>query len=307
MNIDRRKFIELISASAAALALSPSSLAQSVRPKPTTKKIPSTGILLSVIGMGTWITFNIGSNQRLRDARTEVLREFFQSGGGMIDSSPMYGSAEEVVGHGLAKLGYPKTLFSATKVWTSSKSEGLKQIQDSHRLWGVKTFDLLQVHNLEGWRDHLKTLFQMKEKGEVRHVGITTSHGLRHEEMERIMRSESIDFVQLTYNMVDRDAETRLLGLAQERGIAVIANRPFDGGSLIRRLNARPLPNWAGEIDCANWAQFLLKFIVSHPAVTCAIPATTSVAHMRENMGACTGRLPHAAMRARMISYLSEL
>ena len=257
--------------------------------------------------MGTWITFNVGSNQRLRDARTEVLREFFRGGGGMIDSSPMYGSAEEVVGYGLAKLGDAKTLFSATKVWTSSASAGSQQIRDSHRLWGVKTFDLLQVHNLVGWRDHLRALFQMKEKGDLRHVGVTTSHGLRHEELERIMRNEPLDFVQLTYNMVDRDAEKRLLGLAQERGIAVIANRPFDGGGLVDRVKNKPLPNWATEFDCANWPQFLLKFIVSHPAITCAIPATTRVEHMRENMGACTGRLPDAATRARMIAYLSGL
>jgi diketogulonate reductase-like aldo/keto reductase len=307
MSISRRKFTELLAASAAVLALPPLAVAQSVTPKRITKKIPSTAVLLPVVGLGTWITFNVGSSQRLRDARTEVLREFFRGGGGMIDSSPMYGSAEEVVGYGLAKLGGARTLFSATKVWTSSLSEGLKQIRESHRLWGVKAFDLLQVHNLVGWREHLKTLFQMKEKGELRHVGVTTSHGLRHEELERIMRTEPIDFVQLTYNMVDRAAEQRLLGLAQERGIAVIANRPFDGGNLVDRVNTKPLPKWAADFDCANWPQFLLKFIVSHPAISCAIPATTSVEHMRENLGAATGTLPDAATRARMVAYLSSL
>jgi diketogulonate reductase-like aldo/keto reductase len=307
MNIDRRKFTGALAASAIALALPPLSFAQTSDRKLITNKIPSSGVHLPVIGMGTWITFNVGNNQKLRDARTEVLKEFFRGGGGIIDSSPMYGSAEEVVGYGLAKLGEAKTLFSATKVWTSSKPEGLEQIQDSQRLWGVKKFDLLQVHNLEGWRDHLKTLFQMKEKGELGHVGVTTSHGLRHDELERIMRNERLDFIQLTYNMADREAEQRVLGLAQERGIAVIANRPFDGGNLVDRLKRKPLPTWAAEFDCSNWPQFLLKFVVSHPAITCAIPATSSVEHMRENMGACTGKLPDSAMRARMIAYVSDL
>jgi diketogulonate reductase-like aldo/keto reductase len=307
MHIGRRKFTGGLAASAVALALPLLSFAQTGNRKLITRKIPSSGVGLPVIGMGTWISFNVGDNQRLRDARTDVLREFVRGGGGMIDSSPMYGSAEAVVGAGLARLGETKSLFSATKVWTSSKSEGLKQIRDSHRLWGVKKFDLLQVHNLAGWSDHLKTLFQKKEKGELGHVGITTSHGLRHEELERIMRSEPVDFVQLTYNMVDRSAEERLLGLAQERGIAVIANRPFDGGDLVDRFKGKPLPAWAAEFDCGNWPQFLLKFIVSHPVVTCAIPATSSVEHMRENMGACTGKLPDTAMRARMIAYVSDL
>jgi diketogulonate reductase-like aldo/keto reductase len=308
MNLDRRAFLKIAAGVAGSSLLSPmSAFAHKAGQTLVTKKISSSNVALPVIGMGTWITFNVGNSQRLRDARTEVLREFFHGGGGMIDSSPMYGSAEAVVGYALEKIGEAKTLFSATKVWTSSVSEAQEQIRESHRLWRVKRFDLLQVHNLEGWRDHLKTLFRMKENGELRHVGVTTSHGLRHEELERIMRSEPIDFVQLTYNMVDRDAETRLLGLGQERGIAVIANRPFDGGYLVRRLKTKPLPAWASEFDCHNWPQFLLKFIVSHPAITCAIPATTRVEHMRENMGACVGRLPDAAMRARMVSYLSSL
>lgn len=305
--MNRRKFLELITISASLALGSIPGIAYAQQTKPITKKIPTSGLLLPVIGLGTWITFNVGNSERLRDTRTEVMREFFNHGGGIIDSSPMYGSSEAVIGYGLAKLGYPKTLFSATKVWTSSPSEGPEQIQNSKRLWGLQKFDLLQVHNLEAWEAHLKMLFKMKESGELRHVGITTSHGRRHDDMEKIMRSQPLDFVQLTYNIVDRSAEDRLLGVAQERGIAVIANRPFDGGDLFRRVQGKSLPTWAAEIDCRNWAQFFLKFIVSHPAITCAIPATSKVAHMRENMGAAAGRLPDAATREKMIKYLASL
>jgi diketogulonate reductase-like aldo/keto reductase len=306
MRVDRRSFLELAALTGAAFALAPvPGFARAG--KPLTRKIPSSGVLLPVIGMGTWITFNVGENQKLRDARTEVLREFFSRGGSLVDSSPMYGSSEAVVGYALAKLGHPETLFSATKVWTSSAAEGLEQIKTSQRLWGEKTFDLLQVHNLDAWQDHLKTLFQMKADGKLKHVGVTTSHGRRHDELEKIMRAQPLDFVQLTYNLADRTVEKRLLRVAAERGIAVIANRPFDGGDLIKRFSGKPLPPWASEIDCTNWPQFLLKFVVSHPALTCAIPATSKVEHMKENMGACTGRLPDAAMRERMAAYAASL
>jgi diketogulonate reductase-like aldo/keto reductase len=300
----RREFLEWMAWSAGSMLLDSTLAAEN---KPLTKKIPSSGLSLPIIGMGTWITFNVGNSERLRNARTDVLREFFKWGGGMIDSSPMYGSAEDVVGYGLAKLNFPSTLFAATKVWTSSAKEGLEQIQESKKLWKLKKFDLFQVHNLDGWQDHLKTLFKMKEAGTVAHVGVTTSHGRRHDELERIMRTQPLDFIQITYNISDRDVESRILGLAQDRGIAVIANRPLDGGDLIRRVQGKPLPPWAREIDCENWPQFLLKFVVSHPAITCAIPATRVVAHMRENMGAARGRLPDAAMRAKMIQYMAQL
>jgi len=272
-----------------------------------TKPIPSSGILVPVVGMGTWITFNVGDDPEARNARTEVMRAFFANGGGMIDSSPMYGSSEEVVGHGLEQLGPTPGLFSASKVWTSSTSEGPRQVAQSRALWGVDRFDLQQVHNLVSWEPHLEMLFALKEEGRLGHVGITTSHGRRHGELEDIMRTQPIDFVQLTYNLVDREAENRLLPLAAERGIAVIANRPFRGGPLVDRIQREKLPEWASEFDCENWPQFLLKFIVSHPAMTCAIPATTQVDHVRENMGAAQGRLPGAELRARMVKYVSEL
>ena len=272
-----------------------------------TRPIPATGEALPVIGMGSWITFDVGNDRPARDRRVEVLRAFFEAGGGMIDSSPMYGSSEEVIGDALARLEDKATLFSATKVWTPSARRGPEQMEASRRLWGVERFDLLQVHNLVEWEGHLETLKAWKAEGRVRYIGITTSHGRRHAALERLMATEPLDFVQFTYNLVDREAERRLLPLAAERGLAVIVNRPFRRGALFDAYAGKPLPGWAAEVDCANWAQFFLKFVVSHPAVTCAIPATSRVDHMRENMGAAYGRLPDPKLRQRMIGYVEGL
>ncbi len=304
--LTRRTFLGSMAAAGAASLFRPPPAAAE-RAAVLTRSIPGTGEPLPVIGMGSWSTFNVGDDPVARDARAEVLRAFFAAGGGLIDSSPMYASSEAVIGHGLAALGMPAGLFSATKVWTSSGEDGPADIEKSRGLWGVERFDLLQVHNLLAWRAHLETLFAMKAAGRLRYVGVTTSHGRRHREFERVMASQPIDFVQFTYNIRDREAERRLLPLAAERGLAVIINRPFRRGALIDRLAARPLPAWADEIDCANWPQFLLKFIVSHPAVTCAIPATSRVDHMGENMGAATGRLPDRVLRQRMIAYVDAL
>ncbi|HEX2251365.1 MAG TPA: aldo/keto reductase [Gemmatimonadales bacterium] len=275
------------------------------RAAPMTRPIPSTGEQLPVIGLGSWITFNVGNDPELREECVQVMRAFFNSGGRVIDSSPMYGSSQEVIGYGLQRLGRAGALFSADKVWTSSN--GPAQIEESRAHWGIRRFDLLQVHNLLSWESHLPTLFAMKADGRVRYVGITTSEGRRHDEFEKIMASQPLDFVQVSYNVLDRDVERRILPLAQARGIAVIINRPFRQGDLIRSVERHPLPAWAAEFGAANWAQFLLKFIVSHPAVTCAIPATSQVAHVKENMGAAWGALPDAAMRRRMIAHVEAL
>ncbi|HEY5789797.1 MAG TPA: aldo/keto reductase, partial [Gammaproteobacteria bacterium] len=261
---------------------------------------------LAVIGMGSWITFNVDSVFAM-DRRAEVLAAFFAHGGGLVDSSPMYGRAEAVIGHGLRRLDRPQGLFAATKVWTWGRDSGIRQLRESAALWGLERFDLLQVHNLVDWEVHLETLAEWKAAGRVRYVGVTTSHGRRHAELETLMQTLPLDFVQLTYNVVDRAAEARLLPLAAERGIAVIANRPFQGGALFRRVRGSPLPGWAAEFDCSSWAAFFLKFIVGHPAVTCAIPATSQVAHMHENMGAGYGRLPDPEERARMARLAEEL
>ena len=274
---------------------------------PVTKPIPSSGERLPVVGLGTWITFNVGDDPELRDECAAVLRAFFREGGRLIDSSPMYGSSQPVIGYGLERLGRPAALFSADKVWVSSGARGPGQIEESRVHWGVPRFDLLQVHNLLDWEEHLPTLFAMKAAGRLRYVGITTSEGRRHDEIERIMASRPLDFVQVTYNALDREVEQRILPLARERGIAVIANRPFREGALIREVARHPLPAWAAEAGAAGWAQLLLKFIVSHPAVTCAIPATSQVAHVVENLGAATGPMPDEPMRRRIAAHVAGL
>jgi diketogulonate reductase-like aldo/keto reductase len=303
--VSRRMVLGALAASAAAAALRPfEALAQAGS---ITRPIPSTGERLPVVGLGSWITFNVGDDPELRDECAEVMRAFFAAGGRLIDSSPMYGSSQAVIGAGLRKLGAPSSLFSADKVWISSGPRGPDQVEESRVNWGVPRFDLLQVHNLLAWEDHLPTLLAMKQAGRLRYVGITTSEGRRHAEMEKVMATQPIDFVQLTYNVVDREAEARLLPLARERGIAVIVNRPFREGALIRAVQRHPLPPWSSEFGAANWAQFLLKFIVAHPTVTCVIPATSQVAHVKENMGAAAGPLPDAALRRRMMTHVESL
>lgn len=302
-NFTRRR---LLGALAAAALLGPT-LGLARQGGLATRSIPSSGEALPLVGLGSWITFNVGNDRAARDASAEVMRNFFQAGGRLIDSSPMYGSAQEVIGYGLAKLGHPAELFAADKVWIADAAAGRAQMETSRQRWGITRFDLLQVHNLVSWQAHLPTLFAMKTAGQLRYVGITTSHGHRHAEMARIMASQPLDFVQLTYNLVDREAEQRLLPLARERGIAVIVNRPFQRGELLRRLDRHPLPTWAGEIDCTSWAQFALKFVISHPDVTCAIPATTRVDHVLENLGTASGPLPDRAMRTRMAALVARL
>jgi diketogulonate reductase-like aldo/keto reductase len=300
MRTTRRTFLQ---ASAAATLLP--TVARAAEVQPATRAIPSSGEALPMVGLGTWITFNVGDDPQLKDECAAVMAAFFAAGGRMIDSSPMYGSAQPVIGYGLQKLGRPKALFAADKVWTSG--DGSAQIEATRAHWGVKRFDLLQVHNLVDWETKLPQLFEMKTAGKLRYVGITTSEGRRHDLFEQIMRDHPLDFVQLTYNAIDREAEERLLPLAAERKIAVIVNRPFQQGALTRRLAAEKLPDWANEIGATSWAQILLKFILAHPAVTVAIPATSRVDHVRENLAAAAGPLPDAALRERISAHVREL
>jgi diketogulonate reductase-like aldo/keto reductase len=272
-----------------------------------TRPIPSSGETLPLGGLGSWVTFNVGDDVPALDSCAEVVRAFCRRGGRLIDSSPMYGSSQATIGYALKKLGESVRPFAADKVWTSSGEGSVKQIEESRCRWGVRRFDLLQVHNLLSWEQHLPVLFAMKASGRLRYVGVTTSEGRRNAEIERIMLTRPIDFVQLTYNAIDREAESSILPLARERGIGVIVNRPFRRGELIQKVERSPLPSWAAEIDCSTWAQILLKFIVSHPAVTCAIPATSRVDHVLENIGASFGRLPDAALRGRMGAHIASL
>lgn len=303
---NRRAFLKQLGGMGAALLFMPRS-AIAAEPPVIRKPIPATGERLPVIGMGSWITFDVGNNSYERAVRAKVMQAFFDNGGTLIDSSPMYGSSEEVIGEGLKTIKNKDKLFAATKVWTPGKKLGIWQMETSQQLWGVPRFDLMQIHNMLDWETHWETLREWKAAGRVRYVGITTSHGRRHEDLARAMAKTPFDFVQFTYNLEYREVEQRLLPLAAEREMAVIINRPFDGGSLFRRVRGKPLPPWAAEFDCQNWAQYFLKFIVSHPAVTCAIPATSRVDHMVENMGAGFGRLPDTTMRRRMIEHFENL
>jgi len=275
--------------------------------KPITRAIPATGERLPVIGLGTWITFNVAPDVTNEAPLVPVMHEFFARGGAMIDSSPMYGYSEAVIGDLLKETPPREALFSATKIWTPAKAVGRWQFDQSQRLWGVQRFDLVHVHNLVHWEAHLEMLKELKGAGSVRYIGVTTSHGLKHAEMERALLREQFDFVQFTYSLADRRVEERLLPLAAERKLAVVINRPFDGGNLFSTVRGRPLPAYAREFDCANWAQFFLKFVVSHPLVTCAIPATSKTAHMVENMGALYGRLPDPELRVRMAKDMQSL
>ena len=304
--ITRRRFLQ---ASAAVAALSPiaaNSIA-AAQPGPIKKSIPSSGEKLSVIGLGTSRTFNVDAGSAAKSPLLEVMRAFFDNGGQLIDSSPMYGSAEAVTGALLQAVDNKSGLFSATKVWTYGKREGIEQMQRSMQRLGVEQIDLMQIHNLRDWQVQLETLQQWKAQGRIRYIGITTSHGRYHDELETILQQQALDFVQFSYNIGNRDAEERLLPIAGERGIATLINRPYQRGSLFRQVKGRQLPGWAAEIDCASWGQFFLKFIASHPDVTCIIPATSKLKHMVDNMGAGYGRLPDAAMRQRMIEYMESL
>lgn len=299
-DLKRRRFLALSALGALTLPQLPSALAA----EPLLRTVPATGERLPAIGMGTWITFDVRTSREATDALTarwQVLQAFFSAGGRLIDSSPMYGQAEAVLGELLPQSPGAKDLYAATKVWTPGQRMGERQMARSLQLWGLPKFDLMQIHNLLDWEVHLPTLQRMKAEGEVRSIGITTSHGRRHDEVERIVARERLDFVQFTYNLAHREVEARLLPQAAERGCAVIINRPLDGGRLFSRVRGAALPGWAAEIGCSNWAQVFLKFVISHPAVTCAIPATSQAAHMVENMGALRGPLPDAALRRRMV------
>ena len=295
--MDRRQALGFLAAGIAAAATHPRAQPVALR---SVRRIPASGEAIPVVGLGTWLTFDVGGvESAARRARGDILKAFFDAGGRLVDSSPMYGSSEEVVGAELARAPGAR-VFSATKVWTVGALAGRRQMERSKALWRLPRIDLMQVHNLLDWETHWPILKAMKAEGRVRYIGMTTSHGRRHDDLERILARERLDFVQFTYNLHDRDVESRLLPLAAERGTAVIVNRPFDGGAQFGARTAKPLPGWATEVGCATWAEAFLKWIAAHPAVTCAIPATSQLAHLRENMRALAGPLPDAAMRRRI-------
>lgn len=303
---DRRRFLSG-SAALAAVPFACGAAQSQTAGAIATRLIPSTGERIPAVGMGSWLTFDVGESAHERRVRTDVLRHFFEAGGTLVDSSPVYGSSQAVIGHCLRALEAGGRVFGASSVWTPGRWLGERQMGRSMALWGLARMDLMQVHNLLDSDAHLKTLRAWKDEGRVRYIGVTTSHGRRHDALESLMRAEPLDFVQLTYNIADRDAEQRLLPLAADRGIAVIANRPFRRSRLFDPVRDAPLPLWARDLDCENWAQLFLKFVISHPAVTCAIPATSRVDHMIENMGALTGRMPNRAQRLAMAVHYASL
>ena len=271
------------------------------------RAIPSTGERLPAIGVGTWQTFDVGPDAAARRALKEVLVAFAKAGGRVVDSSPMYGSSESVTGDLVAELGLAPNLFFATKVWTSGRDEGIRQMETSFSRLRVQRMDLMQVHNLVDTAVHTKTLQDWKARGRIRYLGITHYTSSAYAEVERWMRTGNYDFLQINYSLGERESAERLLPLAQEKKVAVIANRPFGEGALFSRVRGKALPGWAGEIGAATWAQFFLKWIISHPAITCAIPGTGKPGHMLDNLAAGTGALPDAAMRAKMSAYFDAL
>ena len=297
--LTRRAVLRLMAAAAGpATAGAASSMLQ--------RPIPSSGETIPAVGLGTWRTFDVGSAPAERAPLAEVLQRLVALGGRVVDSSPMYGAAESVLGDLGAALGVTDRLFLATKVWTSGRDAGTAQMEQSFQRLRTRRLDLMQIHNLLDWRTHLRTLRMWKDTGRIRYLGVTHYTSSAYDELERVLRSEPLDFVQVNYSLGEREAERRILPLARERGIAVLVNRPFSEGGLFRRVRGQPLPAWAAEADCASWAQIFLKWILAHPAVTCVIPATSRPQHLADNMGAGTGALPDAVTRDRMAALITR-
>jgi len=272
-----------------------------------TRTIPSSGEKLPVIGLGTWRAFDVDLSADNRRQLEEVLSLFVKLGGRVIDSSPMYGRAEQVIGELTSALGLWEKVFLATKVWTRGKQSGIQSMDRSMSRLRTNRIDLIQVHNLVDVNTQLATLRDWKQQGRVRYIGITHYESGALGEIEKLMRSEKFDFLQINYSLMETEAEERVLPLAQERGVAVIANRPFGAGDLFGKVRSKPLPDWTAEFDCRSWAQFFLKWIVANPAITCAIPATDKPPHLEDNMQGGIGRLPDAKTRRSMVELISSL
>src|SRR5206468_11184696 len=303
----RREAARVIGASAVGLFLPITTRATSESSTMLTRTVPSSGEKLPVIGVGTWRTFDVDLTTDNRRQLGEVLSLFVKLGGRMIDSSPMYGRAEEVIGDLVQSLGIRDKVFLATKVWTRGKENGIKSTERSMALLRTNRIDLMHVHNLLDVHTHLATLRQWKEQGRIRYIGVTHYNSSAFPEIEKILRTEKLDFLQINYSLMEPEAEQRVLPVTQERRIAVLVNRPFGGGDIFERVRSKPLPDWAAEFDCRSWAQFFLKWIIAHPAVTCVIPATDKPRHLEDNMLAGIGPLPDAKMRRRMVELLSSL
>ncbi|MBT8190045.1 MAG: aldo/keto reductase [Bacteroidia bacterium] len=269
--------------------------------------IPATGESIPIIGLGTWQTFDVGHTKEELDPLREVLKVLIKYGGSVIDSSPMYGRSEKVVGNLTRELGLKDNIFEATKVWTTGEKAGQLQIQNSISLLDARPLDLLQIHNLVDWKTHIKTLRNLKDAGKIRYIGITHYLEGAYPEMEKIMKQEKPDFIQINYNLAVRDADKRILPLAKDKGIAVLINRPYEGGTLFRKFRERTLPSWAREFDASSWGQLFLKFILSNNAVTCVIPGTSKPRHMEDNAQAGFGRMPDLTHKKKLIQLIESI
>ena len=268
------------------------------------RTIPSTGEKLPAVGVGTWQTFNVGHSEAERKPLKEVLQKMIETGSTVIDSSPMYGSSENVVGDLSTEAGVNDKLFIATKVWTTGVAEGINQMNESFIFLKRKKIDLMQIHNIVDWQTHLKTLRKWKEEGKIRYIGLTHYTDTSHDTLISILKNNPVDFIQINYNLLDRHAEEKLLPYAQEKKVAVLINRPFEEGALFSRVKGKTVPAWAREFDCASWGQFFLKFILANPAVTCVIPGTSKVTHLQDNIQAGIGKLPTAEHKRKMIELI---
>ena len=304
-NITRRGATKLIGAAAAGVLL-PAGSSRAQSPTMLTRSIPSSGEKLPMIGLGTWNVFDVDLTPANETQLGGVLSLFFKLGGRVIDSSPMYGKAEQVIGTLASKLGLGDKLFLATKVWTRGRQAGIESMERSMARLQTKPIDLMQVHNLVDLATQLATMRDWKAQGRFRYLGITHYNSSAFPEVEKALRNEKVDFLQINYSIMEREAEERILPLAHDRQVAVIINRPFGGGDLFSRVRSRPLPDWAAEFDCQSWAQFFLKWIVAHPAVTCAIPATNNSKHLEDDLQGGIGRLPDEKTRSRMIQLVAS-
>ena len=296
----------LLACSALAMPAAARSASESIK-SVIKRPIPRSGEPLPVVGLGTWQTFDVGPNASERAELKAVLQLLLERGANVVDSSPMYGQAERVVGDLAADLGIHPKLFIATKVWTSGREAGIRQMENSFRLLRTERIDLMQVHNLLDLATHVKTLREWKIEGRIRYLGITHYHEGAHRDLERLVKTRDYDFVQFNYSMTEREAEERLLPACADSGTAVIINRPFAQASLFGKVKGKPLPPWAADLDCTSWAQFFLKYLLGHPAVTCVIPGTRRTTHLQDNLQAGTGRLPSEAIRKRMVQYIESL
>ena len=303
-SISRRKAIQYLAIGSSSVITNPD-LSSFIKEQMHKRVIPSTGEELPVVGLGTWQTFDVGSSSSERNPLKEVLKILVNHGGSVIDSSPMYGRSEKVVGDLTRQMELKGQLFEATKVWTTGKDRGISEMNESMSLMAVNKMDLMQIHNLLDWKTHIKTLRQWKEEGKIRYIGLTHYHKGAYDQIERIIKNETIDFLQINYNLAMRHAADRILPLARDKGIAVLINRPFQGGSLFSSVKNISLPEWAAEFDAKSWGQFFLKFILSHPAVNCVIPGTGKPHHMKDNVQSGLGRLPDENHQKKMIELLS--